>query len=83
MNTYCVILGLQPLVNFICYPRTKRFYLRAATADGAIQKPHQTTIHRDFPQRMTQTNRGIGYNLHVRKRLFPNAHRSCPYALRL
>ena len=37
MNTYCLILCIEPLVNPICYPRTKRFYLRAATADRAIQ----------------------------------------------
>ena len=37
MNTFCVILCIEPLINPICYPRTKRFYLRAATADGAIQ----------------------------------------------
>jgi hypothetical protein len=37
MNLYCVILYPEPLVNRICYPRAKRFYLRAARADGAIQ----------------------------------------------
>jgi hypothetical protein len=37
MNTYCVILCLEPLVNPICYPRGKHLYLGAATADGAIK----------------------------------------------
>jgi hypothetical protein len=45
MNPYCVILCPEPLVNPVCYPRTKRFYLRAATADGAIQ-----TASEDNPQ---------------------------------
>jgi hypothetical protein len=45
MNTYCVILCIEPLVNPIRYPCTKRFYLRAATADGAIQ-----TASEDNPQ---------------------------------
>jgi hypothetical protein len=36
MNTYCVILCRLPLVN-PAYPRTKRFYVGAATADLAIQ----------------------------------------------
>jgi hypothetical protein len=37
MNPYCVILWPEPLVNPLSYPRTKRFYLRAPSADGAIQ----------------------------------------------
>jgi hypothetical protein len=37
MNPYCVILCPEPLVNPACYPRTKCFFLRAPTADGAIQ----------------------------------------------
>jgi hypothetical protein len=45
MNPYCVILCPEPLVNPVCYPRTKRFYLRAATADGAVQ-----TASEDNPQ---------------------------------
>jgi hypothetical protein len=45
MNTYCVILCIEPLVNPMCYPRTKRFYLRAATADGAIQTASNDNPH--------------------------------------
>jgi hypothetical protein len=45
MNPYCVILCPQPLVNPVCYPRTKCFFLRAPTADGAIQ-----TASDDNPQ---------------------------------
>jgi hypothetical protein len=37
MNPYCVILWPEPLVNPVSYPRTKRFFLRAYSADGAIQ----------------------------------------------
>jgi hypothetical protein len=37
MNPYCVILCPESLVNPACYPRTKCFFLRAPTADGAIQ----------------------------------------------
>jgi hypothetical protein len=37
MNPYCVILCPEPLVNPVSYPRTKRFFLRAPSADGAIQ----------------------------------------------
>jgi hypothetical protein len=37
MNPYCVILWPEPLVNSVSYPRTKRFFLRARSADGAIQ----------------------------------------------
>jgi hypothetical protein len=37
MNPYCVILCLERLVHHMCCPRMKRFYLRAPTADGAIQ----------------------------------------------
>jgi hypothetical protein len=49
MNTYCVILCLQPLVNSTYHPRTKRFFLRARSADGAIQaaladNPHWRVI---------------------------------------
>ena len=44
MNAYCVILCRRPFVN-PAYPRTKRFYIGAATADRAIvaasdQNPH-------------------------------------------
>jgi len=37
MNPYCVVLSPEPLVNPVSYPRTKCFFLRASTADGAIQ----------------------------------------------
>jgi hypothetical protein len=36
MNDYCVILCCNDLVNSACYPRTKRFYIGAPTADRAI-----------------------------------------------
>jgi hypothetical protein len=44
MNAYCVMLCRQPFVN-PAYPRTKRFYVGASTADHAIraasdQNPH-------------------------------------------
>ena len=44
MNAYCVILSRQPFVN-PAYPRTKRFYVGAPTADRALraatdQNPH-------------------------------------------
>jgi hypothetical protein len=49
MNPYCVILWPEPLVNPVSYPRTKRFFLRARSADGAIQaaladNPHWRVI---------------------------------------
>ena len=49
MNPYCVILWPEPLVNPLSYPRTKRFFLRARSADGAIQaaladNPHWRVI---------------------------------------
>ena len=37
MNVYCVILYPEPLVNPVPYPRTKCFFLRAPSGDGAIQ----------------------------------------------
>jgi hypothetical protein len=37
MNPYCVILCPEPLVNPVSYPRTKCFFLRAPSANGAIQ----------------------------------------------
>jgi hypothetical protein len=37
MNPYCVILCPEPLVSQASYPRTKCFYLRAPSAEGAIQ----------------------------------------------
>jgi hypothetical protein len=37
MKPYCVILCPEPLVNPLSYPRTKCFFLRASTADGAIR----------------------------------------------
>ena len=45
MNPYCVVLSPEPLVNPVSYPRTKCFFLRASTADGAIQ-----TASDDNPQ---------------------------------
>jgi hypothetical protein len=49
VNPYCVILWPEPLVNPVSYPRTKRFFLRAPSADGAIQaaladNPHWRVI---------------------------------------
>jgi hypothetical protein len=49
MNAYCVILWPEPLVNPVSYPRTKRLFLRAPSADGAIQaalsdNPHWRVI---------------------------------------
>ena len=35
MNAYCVMLCRQPFVN-PAYPRTKRYYVGAPTAEGAI-----------------------------------------------
>jgi hypothetical protein len=37
MKPYCVVLCPEPLVNPLSYPRTKCFFLRASTADGAIR----------------------------------------------
>jgi hypothetical protein len=37
MNPYCVIFCPEPLVNPVCYPRKMCLFLRAPTADGAIQ----------------------------------------------
>jgi hypothetical protein len=45
MNPYCVILCPEPLVSPACYFRTKCFFLRAPTAEGAIQ-----TASDDNPQ---------------------------------
>jgi hypothetical protein len=49
MKPYCVILWPEPLVNPVSYPRTKRFFLRAPSADGAMQaaladNPHWRVI---------------------------------------
>jgi hypothetical protein len=49
VNPYCVILWPEPLVNPVSCPRTKRFFLRAPSADGAIQaaladNPHWRVI---------------------------------------
>jgi hypothetical protein len=44
-NTYCVILCIERLANPICYPSTKRFYLRAATADGTLQTASDDNPH--------------------------------------
>jgi hypothetical protein len=56
MNTYCVILFRHPFVN-PSYPRTKRFYVGAPTADRAIlaataENPHFRVVgieHSDVP----------------------------------
>jgi hypothetical protein len=45
MKPYCVVLYPEPLVNSLSYPRTTCFFLRASTADGAIQ-----TASVDHPQ---------------------------------
>jgi hypothetical protein len=37
MNPYCVVLCPELLGNPVSCPRTKRFFLRATLADGAIQ----------------------------------------------
>jgi hypothetical protein len=37
MKPYCVVLCPEPLVNPLSYPRTRCFFLRASTADAAIQ----------------------------------------------
>jgi hypothetical protein len=37
MNAFCVILSRLPFVNPMHYPKTKRFYLRALNADGAMR----------------------------------------------
>jgi hypothetical protein len=49
MIPYCVILWPEPLVNPVSYPRTKRFFLRAPSAGGAIKaaladNPHWRVI---------------------------------------
>jgi hypothetical protein len=44
MNTYCVILSRQPFVN-PAYPRTKRFYIGASTADRAIRAASEENPH--------------------------------------
>jgi hypothetical protein len=61
MNAYCVILCRQPFVN-PAYPRTKRFYIGAITADRAIsaasdQNPHFRVMgieHSDLYPRLPQ-----------------------------
>ena len=37
MNAYCVILCRRPFIEATGYPRTKRFYVGAPTADRAIR----------------------------------------------
>jgi hypothetical protein len=37
MNPYCVVLRPELLGNSVSYPRTKCFFLRAPSAEGAIQ----------------------------------------------
>jgi hypothetical protein len=44
MNAYCVILCRQPFVN-PAYPRTKRFYVGAYTADNAIRTAADENPH--------------------------------------
>jgi hypothetical protein len=44
MNTYCVILSRHPFVN-PAYPRTKRFYIGASTADRAIRAASEENPH--------------------------------------
>jgi hypothetical protein len=39
-------------------------------------------VDRDSPQKLIQTNRGIGYTFTCAS-AFPSGNRSCPYALRL
>jgi hypothetical protein len=64
MNAYCVILCRQPFVN-PAYPRTKRFYVGASTADCAIraasdQNPHFRVMgieHSDLYPRLVQNDR--------------------------
>jgi hypothetical protein len=64
MNAYCVILCRQPFVN-PAYPRTKRFYVGASTADRAIraasdQNPHFRVMgieHSDLYPRLGQNDR--------------------------
>ena len=64
MNTYCVILSRQPFVNPE-YPRTKRFYIGASTAHGAIraaseENPHFRVMgieHSDLYPRLIQDDR--------------------------
>ena len=38
MNAYCVILCSHSFINPTSYPRTKRFYVGALTANRAIRK---------------------------------------------
>jgi hypothetical protein len=64
MNAYCVMLCRQPFVN-PAYPRTKRFYVGAPTADRAIraasdENPHFRVMgieHSDLYPRLTQNDR--------------------------
>jgi hypothetical protein len=44
MNAYCVMLCRQPFVN-PAYPRTKRFYVGASTADRAIRAASDENPH--------------------------------------
>jgi hypothetical protein len=63
MNAYCVILSRQPFVN-PAYPRTKRFYVGAQTADRAMraasdQNPHFRVMgieHSDLYPRLVQND---------------------------
>jgi hypothetical protein len=70
MNPYCVILCPEPLVNPVSHPRTRCFFLRATSADGAIQaalsdNPHGRVIGiepRDLFARLLQ---GDPHALHL------------------
>ena len=44
MNAYCVILSRQPFVN-PAYPRTKRFYIGAPTAERAMRAASDENPH--------------------------------------
>jgi hypothetical protein len=44
MNAYCVMLCRQPFVN-PAYPRTKRFYVGASSADRAIRAASDENPH--------------------------------------
>jgi hypothetical protein len=67
MNAYCVILGRQPFVN-PTYPRTKRFYVGAPSADRAIlaaldQNPHFRVMgveHSDLYPQLPQVDHLLG-----------------------
>jgi len=45
MKPYCVILSRRSFVNSTRYPRTKRFYLGATTADSAVNVASDLNPH--------------------------------------